>query len=487
MKRIFTLTVAFLMTAVQLLAQELQFSLGPAMTEQPETRSIFFNPTLKKGYTMAFGDPEFNEIDEYTRLNPAKRTIKAEMFTGKQKAVIDGYHTVGDKNYIIYSTLDKERNEHNVYMQLMDRNAVLLGTPLLVAKYGDAKVRQTEIILGAPNLLNVSDLHIAKPYSNNFIVFVKERESKLEVKAFSTDKGEMWSKTFDLKSEMPYRITSIEVATSGNVYVAGQYYKRDEDLNPFVIAFNSGSKKFQVHNIQSGDKIADHGYCLVLTGDETPVLAGLYSQKKDVGYKVFKVNPENLELKQLASKAFSPQYASVLFEGAYKPKYFRVKDIVELKNRSLVIDVEGGASQLSSHMSNAYTSPVYLAAVGPDGTEKWNTIIQKYQVQPLGGDLIGHALFAKGDKVYVMYNDDIDNLDASPTQKSGDGLIKKNMYVSVVEVDEIGKAKKFKPITSVKSQNSHFRPSEIREISPNLFHVMFMKAGKYHFATVSKE
>jgi hypothetical protein len=486
MKKIAPLVVAFLLTT-SLLAQELQFSLGPAMTQQPETRSIFFNTTLKKGYAMAFSDPEFNEIDEYTRLNPSKKTIKAEIFTGKHKAMIDGYYAVGDKNYIIYSSLDRERNEHNVYMQQMSNDGLLFGTPLLVAKYGNAKVRQTVIVLGAPNLQSVSNLHVAKPSSNDFIVFVKEREAKLEIKAFSPEHGEMWWKSFNLKSDMLYRLTSIKVATNGNVYLSGHYYDGDEDLNPFVLAYNPTSKKVQLHDIQSGGKISDLGYRLVLTGNETPVLAGIYAQRKDVGYKVFKLNGDNFEIKLLASRPFSPKYTSIVFEGAYKPQYFGIKDIVELKNKSLVIDVEGGAVQSSGHVSQSYTSPVYLAAIGADGDEKWNSVIQKYQVQPLGSDLVGHALFRKNDKVYVMYNDDIDNLQASPTEKSGDGLLKKNMYVSVVEIDENGNAKKFRPITTVKNQNSYFRPSEIREISPNLFHMMFMKAGKYYFATVSAE
>lgn len=467
------------------IAQDVQFTVGPAMTERPETRTIFFNPTLKKGYTFVFWEPEFNELDEYLKFNPASKTIKMEVTTGKQKTAIEGYHTLGEKNYILYSTFDKESNNHNVYMQELSKDALLLGAPLIVAKYVDAKVRSNIIVIGGVSPLSVSPVHIVKPISNEFLVFVKEREKKLEVKAFSAEKGELWNESFDLKGDNPYRIREVKVTNGGQVYINGYYYKGEDFLNPFILAFDPATMKSKLHTIQSGENIIDVGYRLTLLRDNTPVIAGLYAQKKDVGYKVFKLNPADLEMQAVLSKPFEAPYQKMVFEGAYRPEFFSVKDIIETKNKIIVIDIEGGAIQSGSHVSQSYTSPVYLNAITLDGKQQWQTIIQKYQVQPLGGDLLGHSIFTKNGKVYVMYNDDIDNLQADPLVKAGHGLIKKNMYVALVEIEETGKAKKLKPVTSVKGQNSFFRPGEVREISPGLRHLMFMKGGKYHFATFS--
>jgi hypothetical protein len=98
--------------------------------------------------------------------------------------------------------------------------------------------------------------------------------------------------------------------------------------------------------------------------------------------------------------------------------------------------------------------------------------------------LIGHRLFHKKNNIYIIYNDNIENFDLSTSDIPKDGLLKKNIYIATIEIDESGNSKKLKQITSTKNQNSVFNPSEVIKIEKDLFHLTTMKEGKYYFTTL---
>jgi hypothetical protein len=238
-----------------------------------------------------------------------------------------------------------------------------------------------------------------------------------------------------------------------------------------------------MNGIKTGDKTDDIGYQVRVTDDGTAFYAGLYNVGKETGYKLYKVN-ESLSLDLLISKPVNELYSDIVYKGAYTPDFFGIADILQLDNGNIIVDIEGGAGSHMKHASSYYTSPVYLACVGSDKTEKWATIIQKYQAQPLSSDMIGHVALHKDNKVYIMYNDDLDNFNLLAVDKPREGLIKKNMYVATVEVDENGKAKKLKLVTTDKNHISLFRPGEVRRIDSNLFHFLIKKDEKFYFATL---
>jgi hypothetical protein len=465
-------------------AQELKFTSGPALAEKPLDGFTFFNSNQKKGYRIVSKNFSVIQLDDYVKQNGSPKPIKTEVFTGKQKATIEGYHIVNDKNYIIYSIFEKGRDEQVVYMQELSTSMVLLGSPVRMVGFKNAKNRTQVIVVGADNaLVNLTDLHIVKSTNNQQIIFVKERDSQLEVKAFSYDKGELWTKNFDLNRDYGFTVTSVKASDNGSVYVSGFYMKGVKKSDPFFLAYSPTLNKHKLHTIKSGDKIDDFGYHVDLIENETPVIAGLYSQKGEAGYKVYKLK-DNLELQPVISKSFPQTYYDIIYKGSYKPEYFAVSAIAQTDNKNIVVDIEGGVSTAMKYTSTLYSAPLYIASIGTDGNEKWNTIIQKYQVQPQGESLIGHCLFHKNNRIYLIYNDNINNFDLGPSDKPKDGLLKKNTYIATVEVDENGNARKIKQITTTKDQNSLFEPGEVVKIEKDLFHLTIMKEGKYYFTTL---
>jgi hypothetical protein len=250
--------------------------------------------------------------------------------------------------------------------------------------------------------------------------------------------------------------------------------------DPFVIAYSPATKNMKVHQLKSGEKIDDIGFLLSLI-DSRVYVAGLYSLKNEAGYKLYSIDPSNLTISLVTSNKIPKSYYDVMNAGAYKPELYKVYGIHELRNGNLILDISCSFGSDLNH----YTPSVYIVCVNPSGTEQWSTIIQKFQVQPLSGFMLEHVLIVKGDKAYLLYNDDIDNFDVSPTARSREGLIKKNIYIAVVEIDEIGSAKKIPTFSKSKDDKLHFFPSLVVRVEENLYQLNVVKDGKVYLATMA--
>jgi hypothetical protein len=461
-------------------AQEIKFNLGPASSDGKSFEStVFFNTTLKKAYLFENLDgPKIREVDAYIK-DVKKSPLQTEIFTGTMKAVLEGFHSVNEKNYIIYSVLNKEQDEHRVYMQELSSEMVMLGSPIGIATFEMGKTRAHVQGLFGNDPLDNLNLYVAKPLSGKHLVLVKERDFQLEIVCFSLDKGLLWSKTFELKNgDLDYSLVSINVAESGNLYITGDFGKERKKF-PFLLAYAPSSQIQKLHIINSGEKIDDDGYNLEFTDDETPLFAGLYSSRKEGGYHLYKVNKATFELQEITSKPFAKAYWGTV--QLWYSRYFGVAKIIELDNRNITIAIE---ASLYDDRGSRSTSPLYLGCVDPSGIEKWNTTIQNKQGQSFAGFMVGHFIHAKNNKVYVIYNDNPDNFSLAATDNQKEYLLKKKAYIATVEIDENGKAKKYTMITSDKKQSSYFIANHVYAIDKNTFQFQIQKDDKFYFATL---
>jgi len=465
-------------------AQDFKFTLGPALAEQPDGSFAFFNTTTKKGYWTR--QPGFSgsetaivQIDDYIKKGPVFKSLKVATASKKQDVIPEGYYTSGGKNYLIYSLFDKDKNDQTVFSQEFN-GAAAVGAPVRMVTFKDSKARLMMDV--GTGQMTMTNLYIA--YASEYIFLVKEREGQLEVKVFTPGSGELETKMVAIDRSMGCSIGSVKASRNGTLFISGVYYKGERVLDPFLAIYSPVTKNYKMHVTKSGNKTEDIGYRLRIMPDGTALYAGIYSVAKETGYRIYKVN-DSFGLDLLLSKPFDKLYSDIVYKGAYTPDFFGVSDIMQLDNGNIILDIEGGAAKSLKHASTFYSAPVYVVCIGADKTEKWVSTIQKYQAQPLHGDLVGHVTFHKNNKVYLVYNDNPDNFDLSPNDKPKEGLIKKNMYVATVEIDENGKAQKLKLITTNKKQNSFFRPEEVRKIENGLFHFLIMKDDKFYFATLA--
>ncbi len=490
MNILFTLVLA--LTATLANAQNIKFTFGP-ITKVNYGQTVFFNTTQKKGYIFHSAKEKYSitSLEDYLKPETSKE-VTSETLT-VENAYLEGTLTVKDKNYLIYSLIDKKNDVITVYSQELSADMVLLGSAIKITTFKEAKTG-TGIIVVGQGMLHSTQISIAKPENQEHIVMVKERDHSLEVKAFSPDKGELWSKTFQLNKDLTYRLKNIRVAENGNVYILGTYYKGslmgDETMkDPFLIAYAPATKTQKIHTLNSGEKINDVGFALELLPDQTPVLAGLFYErgKFKTSYQVLKVNTTTLVLEKLVSRLMKEEYSNLTFKRGYDPEYFSVENIAQLENGNIVFSVDGGLISSGKYASSAWGPAAYVVAINPSGIEQWNTMINKYQVTPYSSALIGHTFFTSGNKVYLMYNDNPDNFDLSPTERQKENLLKKKMYVCTVEIDEAGKAKKLKVVTTKREEISWFHPGSLTRIEKGLYHFQFYVGETFKYATFSNK
>src|SRR4029079_4480268 len=120
----------------------------------------------------------------------------------------------GEKNYVLYSKLEKHRDEVTVYFQEVSQDVVLMGSPLRVTTFKGAKLKDPNSFWGAFNTIQSTAIYVAFPENKNHIVLVRANDSQLDIRAFSLDKGELWSKVIqlnDVRKEI-YRLREIQVS-----------------------------------------------------------------------------------------------------------------------------------------------------------------------------------------------------------------------------------------------------------------------------------
>lgn len=484
MKRLILLLI--LVTAITGWSQEIKFNMGPPVTTESQfIRFQFTNLPETKAYLVSgFLEPKVLPLEEYT--NPKTAIPLPSQLSGREgNCIILHAISVDGRNRIIYSTYDKKKKSETVYFQELSSAMKFIGGPAKISTFEDVKrPDQLEMILEEGGERTTT---IAASLDKREFVLIKERDTAIELKGFNLDKGEKWSKTFSLDGGKHFVLRSIRVATNGNVYIVGSYYKKEEFFSPFVLAYSNAENKFKLHNIATGEKLEDTGYTLAFGRDEAPIVAGIYYKKlkRETGYNLFRINVSTLELEPILSKAFSPSFTELMYKRAYEPEFFSVQQIVHLPNGNIALSVEGGLSKVGQHTASTYYSSAYVLCVSDSGTEVWNTTIEKHQVQPTAVSLLGHILFNKGNKLYMLYNDNPDNYSLEPTSMPKENLLKNKSYVALISFDEKGKATKSKPLNQNAKQVTAFYPSKAFRIDANTLHFSLKVNDKYHFATVA--
>ena len=467
-------------------AQDLQFSFGPALIKDPRTglSQTFFDTNQKKAYVLSgYTKLQVQSLDGYT--NPKGiANLGAPFVDADQRVTILGAVTT-DKIKVVYSTTNRKQRIQTVFAQEMNRDMKAVGSPVKLATFTNVK---EEILLdGMGESFDIRpSVLFTKSADQQMLVLLKERDEKIELKGISLDKGELWSKDFTLSDDR-YVLRSLRVSNSGNVYVLGSYYRKDEYRNPFVVAYAPNGNVSKIHTITTGEKIEDVGYNLSFLSDETPILAGLYNkkQKREAGYQVFRINPLTMELSAIATTPLSASYNKLIYKQAYEPEYFSVQQMLQLPNGNFVLSIEGGLVKNMKYTASVYFSSAYVVCLDSQGKELWNSTIEKHQVQSTGSDLVGHRLFNKGNQVFLIYNDNPDNYALQPTEMPKENLLKNKSYVAVIKFDENGKPSKSTPLNQTPKQVTAIFPSDINRIERDTIHFVIKRGDKFHFATLS--
>ncbi len=179
--------------------------------------ALFFN-TQKKLTYMGFGfqDKAFNFsiAKDYLNYTGIKK-LSAE--TLNEKVMLNGFITIGEKMYVIYSQKFSDRDEFSVYVNEVSADMVILGSPVILQNFKDLKkygMNLTVMSSEDKKFIMLYRLHDTKS---------KEKQ-KFECKVLDQSFSEVWYKMIETDAlDKEIYMKSVDLDNAGNLYALMEY------------------------------------------------------------------------------------------------------------------------------------------------------------------------------------------------------------------------------------------------------------------------
>jgi hypothetical protein len=101
--------------------------------------TLFFNPRAKKTYAgMGISEKGFHfaVLDNYVNFKEIKR-LTSESINGD--VMLHGFIPLGDRLFVIYSISDAAKDEFTAYVNEVDADMKILGSPVILRKFQNFK------------------------------------------------------------------------------------------------------------------------------------------------------------------------------------------------------------------------------------------------------------------------------------------------------------------------------------------------------------
>jgi len=470
----FILYIHLILVATSLSAQTMKFVHGKPSERKlnhydkkygiEKLMSTHFDTLSHTSYHLYWDKPGFellkDYVDEATVKNFEIKNISGALFSTQ-------FANINNKFYALYIT-GKEK-ESNAWVQEINADLVPQGEPQLLAT-------------------SRAHSRIFLPKGSDQIILIAYHEDKIQVSSFSNIFKPLWSKSFDLKTE-DLVIQSVGATRDGYFYIGGYFSRKREDADHFVIVYSIKTQQHQVNYFPKEEGIEIFNFNMTLLERSVPVIGCIYTEKREMGYRFYKINLATLKPEQFATEPISEEFKKATVLG-YKDNNFGIVGIEKMNNGSIVFSIEAQVVQHPMKFGEPgrsseifYSSPTNVICISDSGKEQWDRLVRKFQRQGTASHLIGHYFFQHNNKVYVVYNDVNENFNLNPLAEQKAWMLKeKNMYVAIAEIDEKGEARKLNLVTTKPSEVSYFVVDQTEKISRNLFRFKITTPKGTHYS-----
>ena len=473
----FILFIHLILFATGLSAQTLKFVHGKAsekkLNRYDEKYGIeklmtaaYFDTLSHTSYHEYWGDDKAGiellkgYVNETTTKNFEIKNASGALYSSQ-------FANINNKFYALYTTGNKK--ESKAWVQEINADLVPQGQPQLLATFQ------------VPS-------QIFLPKASDKIVLIAYHVDKIQVSAFSNTLKPIWSKSFDLKTE-DLALQSVGATRDGHFYIGGYFSRKGEDADHFVIVYSTKTQQHQVNYFPKEEGIEIFNFNMTLLEKNVPVIGCMYTKKREMGYRFYKINPATLKPEQFATEPMSDEFKKATVLG-YKDNNFRIVGIEKMNNGNIVFSIEAQVVQHPTKFGEPgrsseifYSSPTNVICINDSGKEQWDKLVRKFQRQGTASHLIGHYFFHHNNKVYIVYNDVNENFDLNPLAEQKAWMLKeKNMYVAIAEIDEKGEARKLNLISKKPEEVSYFVVDQTEKISDNLFRFKITTPKGTHYS-----
>ena len=428
---------------------------------------------------------------------------------GKDWADIQEVAFLDGQLFAFFTLEEKKSDETNLYYQPIDKSTLMrLGTHKKITSISFEKRRWKGYF----------DYDISKDKKAIAIIAVHhaEKEMNEQFKATVCDArmNILWEKDITLPYESRlFENEDMLLDDNGNIYIRGRIYneqvkekvKGAPNYSYKILAYRDEGKNFKEYNVNLKDKfITDLGFNI--TDDDKLAVAGFYSDRGTTTIKgvcFILIDAATEEVVKQGTKEFDASFIE-LFS---RKDVSRKKDDPELYEYDLdniIIRSDGGALLLaeqyyitvvttysnSGGMSTSHTTYYYhyndiiAVNINPNMSIEWATRIPKRQTTANdGGYYSSYAYAIKDDKIYLLFNDDPDNIGVNDPASIAKYTSPKRSAATLVTLGSDGKWKK-SLLFSNKEEGVILRPKICEQSGPNQMFLYAEKKNNYMIGRV---
>jgi len=460
----------------QTISDKVQFSWGEEIST-PRNSLLMDVFAVTDGYFYAYrrvkNDPVIEKYD--SKCNQIKSLeLDLKSASKRNKNVLKFWHTT-DKIFLFSDYEEPQKNEHILTVQTVNGNTLNPNTD----------VKQIAMMDNSQGFKWDSGIFqfTQSPDSSYILVYfetpkLRGEYQEIGLQVYDQNMNVKWESLVSLpyKEEL-FRPDDFKVSNDGKVYILGSLYK-DKLKNrvkgkpnyaPRILCFGDGGLLEFNYDLKMGNLfLVDKS--LSINDQNDIICAGFYSDEGKLAINgVFSVviDGKSLEIKNSSSKPFD---LDMVVDGLRKNE---TKDPQMMKYilRDLLSRNDGGysligeqyyttESQKSDGNGGTYsvTNYIYRSIVVIDfeknGDVKWATKIVKYQKSSSdGGYYSSFATSLAGDHLYLIYNDNIENVgikEGEPRKMFYNG--RKGASVTLIDIGPDGEFTREAIITSNKDE-----------------------------------
>ncbi len=391
----------------------------------------FFNPSKRTTYT-GFGLQNeafhFAALENYVNYTSVKQLTSEAI---NQKVRIHSFEVIDNQMYVLFSEDFETYDAFTLYVNEVDDNMVVLGSPIKVHSFENLKKQGQQILITRSE--NKKYRLITRVHE------VKSKENvKLTMKLIDESFAEVWSRELETPTlKKDTRTYSIQIDNAGNAYVHFDDLSGKKNQPRLLSYFwKTNSLKTSTLGLTLGK---NYNSKLQVVNGEKACVVGLNKNGYTVTYFMDVLNATTQQIEHLSEHEMSDEFDQVSTFRMFTIKDWTVRNIIALEDNSIVASVE--ASKLNTKYHIVQNFNTYLFSINEFGQQNWARTIQKKQSTIM--ELEGHALVPAGNKTLVIYNDHQKNANLQLDDSEVEIFKAKDAAVMVQEIDQKGHAKKY--------------------------------------------
>jgi hypothetical protein len=410
-------------------------------------------------------------LDNYVNLNNVKRLAAEFVDDPNERISVEAFLSTENKNYALYSVERAAQNEVTVYVNELNDEMVLMGSPIKIATFKEVKKYGTDIFVIASQE-NTSFL-IARSQNTKG----KEKQT-LECLVVNSQFSTKWSKIISLSQrDKDVTLSDINIDDNGNVYILGIQHPGMYKNVPAIYTY------LWEHETYREEIIGKPGYevfgakLFVIKGKK-PMVAGMYTKSGVSGFFINSINMSTATLDELISMEADKEAKEMLPKYPNRGSNYAVENLIQLSSGDYVLSIEN------------HVNSIWVVSFNDKKDLVWSNIVHKSQIGSQTYSADGHTLLGSGNNTFVIYNDHPNNLKKSITAKDLTNYTSISGQVVVQQFDELGKGKKYALVKGNDGENLNLKMRQVYRITDSLYQVKLTyrsftsQDAKYRYATL---